>query len=237
LVFTQTIPRAIALHSELLYDIPSEAGGSSRIAVLHSDLSDSARDHVMTRFRNGEIWVLITTDLLSRGVDFRGINGVVNYDVPNSGAAYIHRVGRTGRAGRDGGVAVTFYTEEDIEFVREVANIIVASERAAGKEESDVARLLASFPKVSKEKKKSFKKFGNEARRGGLGKGKEGNEAKGKKGRMMISTKSGYERKLENNKKGAIEGSRRRMKAAGQSEAVEGRKSGGEDSEWGGLDD
>jgi ATP-dependent RNA helicase DDX52/ROK1 len=236
LVFTQTIPRAIALHSELLYDIPSEAGGSSRIAVLHSDLSDSARDHVMNRFRAGEIWVLITTDLLSRGVDFRGINGVVNYDVPNSGAAYIHRVGRTGRAGRDGGVAVTFYTEEDIEFVRDVANIIVASERAAGKEESDVARLLASFPKVSKEKKKNFKKFGNEARRGGLGNGKEGNEAKGKKGRMMISTKSGYERKLENNRRGAIEGSRRRMREALVGEE-EGEKTGGEDSEWGGLDD
>jgi len=127
-------------------------------------------------------------------------------------------------------VAVTFYTEEDIEFVRDVANIIVASERAAGKGESDVARLLASFPKVSKEKKKTFKKFGNEARRGGLGKGKE----EGKKGRMMISTKSGYERKLENNRKGAIEGSRRRMR-----EAIvgEGEKSGGEDSEWGGIDE
>ena len=58
----------------------------------------------------------------------------------------------------DGGVAVTFYTEEDIEFVRDIANIIVASERAAGKEESDVARLLASFPKVSKEKKKNKKR-------------------------------------------------------------------------------
>ncbi|EHL01128.1 putative ATP-dependent RNA helicase rok1 [Glarea lozoyensis 74030] len=118
LIFTQTIPRAIALHSELFYDIPAEAGGSSRIAVLHSDLSDSARDNVMTRFRKGEIWILITTDILSRGVDFRGINGVVNYDVPNSGAAYIHRVGRTGRAGRSGGVAITFYTKEDVPILK-----------------------------------------------------------------------------------------------------------------------
>jgi ATP-dependent RNA helicase DDX52/ROK1 len=53
---------------------------------------------------------------------------------------------------------------------------------------------------------------------------------------MMISTKSGYERKLENNRKGAIEGSRRRMRAAGQS-VEEGQKNGEEDSEWGGLDD
>ena len=131
---------------------------------------------------------------------------------------------------------MTFYTKGDIEFVRDIANIIVASERAAGKgkDESDVARLLASFPKVSKEKKKNFKRFGNEARRGGLGKGKEGNEAKAKKGRMMISTKSGYERKLENNRKGAIEGSRRRMREA---LVEEGQKNGGDDSEWGGIDE
>ena len=93
LVFTQTIPRAIALHSELLYDIPQDAGGPSRIAVLHGDLSDYGRDQIMTRFRKGEIWVLITTDLLARGVDFRGINGVLNYDLPTSSAAYVHRVG------------------------------------------------------------------------------------------------------------------------------------------------
>ena len=192
----------------------------------------------MTRFRNGEVWVLITTDLLSRGVDFRGVNGVVNYDVPNSGAAYIHLVGRTGRAGRDGGVAVTFFTKEDIDYVRDIANIIIASEKAAGKSESEVSKLLASLPRVSKEKKKELKKYGVEARRGGLGKGKEGNEAKGKKGRMQISTKSGYERKLENNKKGAIAGSRRRMREAEHSGLVgEGQKNGGEDSEWAGIDD
>ncbi|TGO32006.1 hypothetical protein BHYA_0368g00050 [Botrytis hyacinthi] len=217
LVFTQTIPRAIALHAELLYDIPAEAGGSTRIAVLHSDLSDSVRDQVMTRFRNGEIWILITTDILSRGVDFKGINGVVNYDVPNSGAAYIHRVGRTGRAGRDGGIAVTFYTKEDIPYVKNVANIIAASEKQAGKPASEASMqkwLLDALPTPSKEEKKKLKKYGVEARRGGLGNAKDGKDGKDKggksKSRMQISTKSGYERKLENNRKGAIQGSKRR---------------------------
>jgi ATP-dependent RNA helicase DDX52/ROK1 len=207
LVFTQTIPRAIALHSELLYDIPAEAGGSSRIAVLHSDLSDSVRESVMARFRNGEIWILITTDILSRGVDFRGVNGVVNYDVPNSGAAYIHRVGRTGRAGRDGGVAVTFYTKEDIPYVKNIANIIAASEKQAGKPASEASMqkwFLDALPTPSKEEKKKLKLHGVEARRGGP------KEAKNGKGRVQISTKSGYERKVENNRKGAIQGSRRR---------------------------
>lgn len=238
LVFTQTIPRAVALHAELLYDIPAEAGGSSRIAVLHSDLSDSARSQVMTRFRNGEIWVLITTDILSRGVDFRGINGVVNYDVPNSGAAYIHRVGRTGRAGRDGGVAVTLYTKEDIPYMKNIANIIAASEKQAGKPASEASMqkwLLDALPKPSKEEKKKLKMYGVEARRGGLGAGKEGKEAKGGKGRMQISTKSGYERKLENNRKGAIQGSRRRKQEFEREDRIE--QPAAEDTEWGGIDE
>ncbi len=228
LVFTQTIPRAIALHSELLYDIPAEAGGSSRIAVLHSDLSDSVRSTIMSRFRNGEIWVLITTDILSRGVDFRGINGVVNYDVPNSGASYIHRVGRTGRAGRDGGVAVTFYTKEDIPFVKPIANIIAASEKAAGKKEgeSSVQKwLLDALPNVSKKDRQDLKMHGVEARRVGL------DEAKKRKG-AQISSKSGYERKVENRKKGAIQGSKRRAQAeSGEVNRVD------EDSDFGGFDD
>lgn len=205
LVFTQTIPRAIALHSELLYDIPPEAGGSSRIAVLHADLSTSARENIMTRFRRGEVWVLITTDLLARGVDFRGLNGVVNYDVPNSAAAYVHRVGRTGRAGRVGGVAVTFYTKEDIPYVKLIANVIHASEKLRGKGEDEASVkqwLLDALPTPTKREKQQLKKRGVEARRSG--------KDNGAKAKMRISTKSGYERKVENRRKGAKKGSKAR---------------------------
>ena len=59
-----------------------------------------------------QVWVLICTDLMGRGIDFRGVNMVVNYDFPTSAISYIHRVGRTGRAGREGR-AVTFFTEDD----------------------------------------------------------------------------------------------------------------------------
>lgn len=226
LIFTQTIPRAMALHSELLYDIPLSAGGSSRLAVLHSSLSDSARSNIMARFRSGEIWVLITTDILSRGVDFKGVNGVVNYDVPNSAAAYIHRVGRTGRAGREGGIAVTLYTKDDIPFVRTIATVIAASERAAGiKEEDSTVKtwLLDSLPKPSKEVKKKVKLHGVESRRPTAGKSKKG---------AIISTKSGYERKLEHRRRGAIEGSRRRKEQADNDES--GGEGGGE--EWSGIE-
>ncbi|CAF9919001.1 RNA-dependent ATPase rok1 [Imshaugia aleurites] len=233
LVFTQTIPRAIALHSELVYDIPLEAGGSSRIAVLHSDLSDTTRSSIMARFRKGEIWILITTDLLSRGVDFRGLNGVVNYDIPNTGASYVHRVGRTGRQGREGGVAVTLYTKEDVPYVKNVANVIAASERA--KTEHAVADnygegmqkwLLDALPNVSKKTKKEMKRKGVESRRATA-------EAAGGRGarKMRISTKSGYDRQLEKKKKGAVDGSRKRL---GQVREEEG---GVEDEEWGGIDD
>jgi ATP-dependent RNA helicase DDX52/ROK1 len=228
LVFTQTIPRAVALHAELKYDIPAEAGGSSRIAVLHSDLSDAARGDVMSRFRRGDIWVLITTDVLSRGVDFKGVNGVVNYDIPPSGASYIHRVGRTGRAGRDGGVAVTFYTKEDVPFVKPIANIIAASEKAAGKSEGERGVqdwLLKSLPEVGKKERKDLKMHGVEVRRAGPQEVQKG------RGRVQISTKSGYERKVEQRRKGAVQGSKRRA-----AKMAEEGGDGGE-SDFGGFDD
>jgi ATP-dependent RNA helicase DDX52/ROK1 len=201
--FTQTIPRAIALHSELLYDIPPEAGGSSRIAVLHADLSSSARDGIMTRFRRGEVWVLITTDLLARGVDFRGLNGVVNYDVPTSSAAYVHRVGRTGRAGREGGVAVTFYTQEDIPYVKLIANIIRASEKLRGVEgEGSIKQwMLDALPTPSKRDKQQLKRRGVEARRTVKQDGRPGGR---------ISSKAGYVRREENKRRDAKMAARKR---------------------------
>jgi ATP-dependent RNA helicase DDX52/ROK1 len=226
LVFTQTIARAVALHSELMYDIPPEAGGSSRIAVLHAELSDSRRSDIMAGFRKGEIWILITTDLLARGVDFRGVNGVVNYDIPNSSAAYVHRVGRTGRAGREGGVAVTYYTKEDIPYVKAIANVIAASEKLRGADvgERSVQKwLLDSLPDLSKKDRKELKQHGVQMRRPAARA-----EGDGKAWRATrITTKSGYERRMENNRRGAVMGSKRRKEV---------EKSEGND-DWSGIED
>ncbi|KAJ5578708.1 uncharacterized protein N7459_007672 [Penicillium hispanicum] len=234
LIFTQTIPRAIALHSELKYDIPTEAGGSSRIAVLHSDLSDIQRSEIMRDFRKGEIWILVTTDLLARGVDFRGINGVVNYDIPNSAAVYVHRVGRTGRAGREGGIAVTYYTKEDIPYVKSIANIIDVSEKLRGTEgEKSIQKwLLDSLPDLSKKSKQDLKKHGVKARQVSttVGKGKGEIKDKGMRG-TRISTKSGFERRMENRKKGAINASRNRKATT----AADGNDS--DQGSWDGLED
>lgn len=234
LIFTQTIPRAVALHSELKYDIPAEAGGSSRIAVLHSDLSDNQRSDIMRDFRKGEIWILVTTDALSRGLDIKGLNGIVNYDIPNSAAIYVHRAGRTGRAGREGGIAVTFYTKEDIPYVKSIANVIDASEKLRGTdgEKSIQKWLLESLPDLSKKDKQELKRHGVKARQiskqiGGKGNDKEQEEREARRAR--ISTKSGFERRLENRKKGAIAASRSRKAAA-----VDGAVS--DDGSWDGIE-
>ncbi|RYC59923.1 hypothetical protein CHU98_g6279 [Xylaria longipes] len=220
LVFTQTIERATALHSELKFDFPVEAGGPSRIAALHSSLSDSARSDIVRRFRSGEIWVLVTTDILMRGLDFRGVSGVVNYDVPTSAAAYVHRVGRTGRAGEQG-IACTFYTNDDVAYLKSIANVISQSEKQAGKtgDEGVPKWLLDSLPKISKEEKKKIKQRGIESRRG--------NTAK-------ITTKSVWERRKENNRRGAIASSKKRKLQGPDHNA---REENSENDEWNGLDD
>ncbi|KAF2997481.1 RNA-dependent ATPase rok1 [Neopestalotiopsis sp. 37M] len=215
LVFAQTVERASSLYEELKFEFPAEAGGSTRIAALHSNMSESARSKIIARFRANEIWVLITTDLLMRGIDFRGVNGVINFDLPTSAAAYVHRVGRTGRAGHEGGVAVTFYTKEDIPFLKNIANVISLSEKQAGKEDGIPKWLMDALPKVQKEDKKKLKKKGVESRRG--------NKAE-------ITTKSAWEKRRENNRKGAIAGSKKRKLEN------RGDESDGGNSEWGGLD-
>ncbi|PUU73639.1 P-loop containing nucleoside triphosphate hydrolase protein [Tuber borchii] len=204
LIFVQTIPRAKALVAEILYDLPTPG----RIAVLHAELSDTARAEVMGRFLAGEIWVLVTTDLLARGVDFRGVRCVVNYDIPTSVAGYIHRVGRMGRSGGvQGGLAVTYFTEGDVRFVKGIAGVIAKAQGGGEGGEGEGKWLVDALPKVGKSAKERLKRKGVESR---------SKTADGKEGR--ISTKSGYERQRENRRRGAIEGSKKRKVQAGSDE-------------------
>uniref|UniRef100_A0A8R1HLI8 RNA helicase n=1 Tax=Caenorhabditis japonica TaxID=281687 RepID=A0A8R1HLI8_CAEJA len=80
----------------------------------------------MARFRDGEIWVLVCTELLGRGLDLSDVGLVINYDLPTSIVSYIHRVGRTGRAGNSGH-AVTYFTDTDMKFVKSIATVIKQS--------------------------------------------------------------------------------------------------------------
>uniref|UniRef100_A0A8C0HK14 RNA helicase n=1 Tax=Chelonoidis abingdonii TaxID=106734 RepID=A0A8C0HK14_CHEAB len=116
LVFVQSIERAKELFHELIYE-------GINVDVIHADKTQQQRDNVVHSFRAGKIWVLICTALLARGIDFKGVNMVINYDFPTSAVEYIHRIGRTGRAGHTG-KAVTFFTEDDKPLLRSVANVI-----------------------------------------------------------------------------------------------------------------
>lgn len=91
--------------------------------VIHADRTQQQRDDVVKAFREGKVWVLICTELIGRGIDFLGVNLVINYDFPPSAISYIHRIGRTGRAGRKG-KATTYFTQEDKPKLRSIANIL-----------------------------------------------------------------------------------------------------------------
>jgi ATP-dependent RNA helicase DeaD len=81
-------------------------------ATIHGDLPQGARDRVMTKFRAGEVRYLVATDVVGRGIDVSNISHIINYDIPQFCDDYVHRVGRTGRMGREG-VAYTFVTSEE----------------------------------------------------------------------------------------------------------------------------
>ncbi|XP_071690589.1 DEAD-box ATP-dependent RNA helicase 57 [Rutidosis leptorrhynchoides] len=133
LIFVQSKERAKDLYQELKFD-------DIRVDVIHSDLLQVERENAIDNFRAGKTWVLIATDVLARGMDFKGVNCVINYDFPDSSSAYIHRIGRSGRAGRSG-EAVTFYTEADTRYLKNIANVMKSSG-------CEVPEWILSLPKL-----------------------------------------------------------------------------------------
>merc|ERR1712142_1196628 len=139
LIFVQSKERAQDLFKELLYD-------GIHVDVIHSERSQLQRENTVRAFRSGGIWVLICTELMGRGIDFKGVNLVINYDFPPSAVSYIHRIGRTGRAGRQG-QAVTFFTEEDKTLLRNIATIV---KRSGG----EVPEYMLKMKKASRQDKR-----------------------------------------------------------------------------------
>ena len=82
------------------------------LEALHGDMQQTVRDRVMAQFRSGKLKFLVATDVIGRGIDISGISHIINYDIPKFCDDYVHRVGRTGRMGREG-VAYTFVTAEE----------------------------------------------------------------------------------------------------------------------------
>jgi ATP-dependent RNA helicase RhlE len=118
LVFTRTKHRADRIAAQV-----DRCG--HRSAVLHSNKSQGQRQRALDSFRSGQCRLLIATDIAARGLDVQSISHVINYDIPDTADAYIHRIGRTGRAEHSGD-AMTLVTTDDQQVVREI-------ERALGK--------------------------------------------------------------------------------------------------------
>ena len=94
-------------------------GAGLKVEVMHADRPQKARDKALERFREGQVQLLVATDVMSRGIDVSGIDAVVNFDVPMDPEDYVHRIGRTGRAGATGH-AYTFVAPDEISPLREI---------------------------------------------------------------------------------------------------------------------
>ena len=91
--------------------------------AIHGNKSQAAREKALERFKRGEIPVLVATDVAARGVDVKDVGLVVNFDLPNEPESYVHRIGRTARAGAEGR-AVSFCSEDELEYLRDIEKII-----------------------------------------------------------------------------------------------------------------
>ena len=116
LVFTRTKHAADRVVRQLVRkQVKAEA--------IHGNKSQNARQAALANFRNGRTRVLVATDIASRGIDVEGITHVINYDLPNEPESYVHRIGRTGRAGADG-VALSFCDANEKTYLRNIERLI-----------------------------------------------------------------------------------------------------------------
>ena len=112
IIYVNTKVKAKWLHSSLVSE-------NFTASVIHSELSQNERTEIMSQFRSGNSRVLISTDLLARGIDIQQVSVVINFDVPNDRENYIHRIGRSGRFGRKG-IAINFVTSRDYSKLKEI---------------------------------------------------------------------------------------------------------------------
>jgi ATP-dependent RNA helicase DeaD len=118
------------------------------VDCIHGDMAQSARDRVMKKVREGTIKILVATDVVGRGIDVSGISHIVNYDIAQFCDDYVHRVGRTGRMGREG-VAYTFVTPEEgheLTRIEERINRLLVRDEIAGFDHSAQINTRVSSP-------------------------------------------------------------------------------------------
>ncbi|HKM65210.1 MAG TPA: C-terminal helicase domain-containing protein, partial [Acidisphaera sp.] len=153
IVFTRTKQNANRVHEHL------EASAVNAEA-LHGNKSQSARERALDRFRSGRARVLVATDIASRGIDVKEISHVINYDLPVEPESYVHRIGRTARAGA-GGVAISFCDGSERAALR-------AIERASG----TIAQKIGQEPVETAPQGRGGRNGQNPGRNGGYNPGR-----------------------------------------------------------------
>ncbi|WVQ79006.1 ATP-dependent RNA helicase ROK1 [Cryptococcus sp. DSM 104549] len=170
LIFVQSIERADELCKTLVLD-------GIKVDTVHGGKAKSKRDDAVNAFRVGDVWMLVVTEVLARGMDFRGVKVVINYDFPQTVQSYIHRIGRTGRAGRPG-KAITFFNNEDGPHLRTIANVL----RASG---CPVPEYMLELKKPSKNEKRNLAKAPVKRKAIGGG-GRDIGREQGRKRKQMV---------------------------------------------------
>jgi ATP-dependent RNA helicase RhlE len=117
MIFTRTKVQADQLYAHI------KQGGEYKIAVMHSDINQRDRERALKGFRDGEFEVIVATDLAARGLDISGVTHVINYMVPENPEDYVHRIGRTGRAQKEGD-AFTLFSAEELPNVQSIERLI-----------------------------------------------------------------------------------------------------------------
>ena len=161
--------------------------------AMHSDLEQAERDDVMFKFKSGQYDVLVATDIVARGIDIDDIEMVINYDVPHDTEDYVHRIGRTARANRDGR-AITFVNEEDQYWFQQIEKFL---EKVV--EKMPLPEECGEGPEYIKLNKPKKKDKGNG--RGGNGR-KQGGKGRGRNGDNRNKNNGGNKNNGENKKNG-----------------------------------
>jgi len=145
LVFTRTKHRAKRLAQQLL-------NANYRVTSLHGNRSQSQRRQALNGFKNGRYQIMVATDVAARGLDIDSISHVINFDMPDTADAYIHRIGRTGRAKRKG-EAFTMITPDDLSLVRKIEKIMKQKLKQLRLPDFDYGVAMPVYPKAKRKAK------------------------------------------------------------------------------------
>ncbi|XBW38698.1 hypothetical protein QEN19_004286 [Hanseniaspora menglaensis] len=171
IIFTSTKSMCDDLTADLRYK-----GFSA--GCLHGDKSQRERDWVLENFKNGRLSILIATDVAARGLDVKGIEYVFNYDMPGNIEDYVHRIGRTGRAGKSG-TAITFFEDASKHMARKMIQILKDANQEVPYQLESVAKVA---PEYNYYNSRGGNRGGNRGGRGGFRGGNRGGNGGGYRG-------------------------------------------------------